>query len=86
MSATVAGHPDRLDLAELVARVERSQAETRRFVAEQHELMAERGKLLAKAMTPRVSRLVTPTATMVAALGALTAAAPVLARWFGRGG
>lgn len=35
---------DRLDLAELVARIERSQEETRKFVSEQHKLMAEARK------------------------------------------
>lgn len=31
----------RLDIDELVARIERQQAETQKFVAEQHKLMAE---------------------------------------------
>ena len=86
MSATMTDYPERLNLAEQVARIERSQEETRKFVAEQHKLMAEQGKLLAETMNLRVSRFVTPTAAVVAALGALTAAAPVLARWFGGGG
>jgi cytoskeletal protein RodZ len=34
----------RLDLDELVARIERQQEETRKFVAEQHKLMAEAKK------------------------------------------
>lgn len=86
MSATVADYPERLNLAEQVARIERSQKETRKFVAEQHKLMAEQSKLLAEAGNLRVSRFVTPTAAIIAALGALTAAAPVLVRWFGGGG
>ena len=76
MSTTTADYADRLNLAEQVARIERSQEETRKFVAEQHKLMAEAANL-------RVSRFVTPTAAVVAALGALTAAAPVLGRWLG---
>ncbi|MBB4398769.1 hypothetical protein [Bradyrhizobium sp. ERR14] len=34
-----------MDQQEQVARIERMQEETRKFVAEQHKLMAERGKL-----------------------------------------
>ncbi len=79
MSASMADYPERLNLAEQVARIERSQEETRKFVAEQHKLMGEAGNL-------RVSRFLTPTAAVVAAIAALTAAAPVLVRWFGRGG
>jgi hypothetical protein len=41
-------YTDRLNLAELVARIERQQEEGRKFVAEQHKLMAEREKLAAK--------------------------------------
>lgn len=38
-------YTDRLNLAEQVARIERSQEETRKFVAEQHKLTAEASKL-----------------------------------------
>ncbi|MBH5372203.1 hypothetical protein [Bradyrhizobium glycinis] len=34
-----------MDQQDQVARIERMQEETRKFVAEQHNLMAERGKL-----------------------------------------
>jgi hypothetical protein len=34
----MADYPDRLNLAEQVARIERSQEETRKLVAEQHKL------------------------------------------------
>ena len=86
MSTTFADYPGRLNLAEQVARIERSQEETRKFVAEQHKLMVKQNKLLAEAGNLRVSRFVTPTAAVIAALAALTAAAPVLVRWFGGGG
>lgn len=100
MSASMADYPERLNLAEQVARIERSQEETRKFVAEQHKLMAEQSKLLseerklsseqikllAEAGNLRVSRFLTPTAAVVAAIAALTAAAPVLVRWLGGGG
>ncbi len=42
MSATTANP---LDILEQVARIERSQEETRKFVAEQHKLIAEAAKL-----------------------------------------
>lgn len=35
---------DRLDLADLVSRIERQQEETRKFAAEQHKLTAEAKK------------------------------------------
>lgn len=37
-----------LNIAELVARIERQQEETRKFVSEQHKLTAEANKLLAE--------------------------------------
>jgi len=100
VSTTTADYPERLNLAEQVARIERSQEETRKFVAEQHKLMAEQSKLLAEerklsseqikllaeAGNLRVSRFLTPTAAVVAAIAALTAAAPVLVRWLSGGG
>lgn len=41
MSDFPADYRNRLDLAELVSRIERQQEETRKFVAEQHKLSAE---------------------------------------------
>ena len=41
MSDIPTDYPTRLNLAELVARIERQQEETRKFVSEQHKLMAE---------------------------------------------
>ena len=65
-----------LDLQEQIARIDRAQAETREFVAQQNKLAAEASNL-------RVTRFVTPVAAVVAAAGALTAAAPVIGRWLG---
>ncbi|MCW8088221.1 hypothetical protein [Sabulicella glaciei] len=84
--STTTDIPERLNLAELVSRIERQQEETRKFVAEQHKLTAEAAKLSAEASNLRVTRFVTPVAAVVAAIGALTAAAPVIARWLGGGG
>ncbi len=92
MSASMAGYPERLKLAEQVARVERSQKGTRKFVAEQNKMLAEERKLsaeqlklLAEAGNLRVRRFLTLTAAVVAAIAALTAATPVLVRWLGGG-
>jgi hypothetical protein len=41
-------YADRLNLAELVARIERQNEETHKFVAEAHKLEAERAKLYAE--------------------------------------
>lgn len=68
-----------LDLDEQIARIRRAQAETDKFAAEQRKLSEEANNL-------RVARYVTPTAAVVAAMAALTAAAPVILRLFGGGG
>ncbi|KQT84438.1 hypothetical protein ASG59_03435 [Methylobacterium sp. Leaf466] len=47
--ASTASPNDPLDMAEQVARVLRSNAETEKFVAEQRKLMAEQAKLAAEA-------------------------------------
>jgi hypothetical protein len=44
MSEAPAGWRTSLELDELVSRIERQQEETRKFVAEQHKLMAEARK------------------------------------------
>ncbi|WP_338661781.1 hypothetical protein VQH23_16290 [Pararoseomonas sp. SCSIO 73927] len=77
MSITTAPSP--LDLDEQIARIRRAQAETDKFAAEQRKLSEEANNL-------RVARYVTPTAAVIAALAALTAAFPVIARWLGGGG
>ena len=49
MSDVPADYPARLNLAELVARIDRQHEETRKFVSEQHKLIAEQHKLNAEA-------------------------------------
>ncbi len=73
--------PDRLNFDELIARIERQQAETREFVAEQHRLAAEAGR-------PTRDRWLAPVialAFIVAACGARLAAYGSLTHLFGRG-
>jgi hypothetical protein len=75
-------YPTRLDLAELVARIERQQEETRKFISEQHKLDAEAAKLpVDRYMVPVVAIL-----TLIAALGGLggiLAGAQAILRWRG---
>lgn len=85
MTSGIKSYQEHLRLAEQVAYVERSQEKTREFVTEQHRLMAARSKQSVKAAYPNVAELVTPIATVIAAISALIAAAPVVARWFGQG-
>ena len=65
MSATVANP---LDIQEQVARIERAQEETRKFVAEQHKLIAEAAKL-------ERDRRLAPILITASAFGAIIAAA-----------
>ncbi len=80
-------YKERLDMQEQIARIERGQAETRKFVAEQAKLSteqakfgAEQAKLFAEASNLRVIRVVTPIAVLVGTAASLIAAAPVLLR------
>ena len=75
-------YKDRLDMREQLARIDRAQIETQKFAAEAQKFAAEQNKLSAEAANLRVTRFVTPVAAVIAALGALTAAAPVLMRWW----
>ena len=88
-STSESEYTDRLDMREQLARIDRSLIETqklaaqaRKFAAEQNKLSAEQLKPFAETANLRVTRFVTPVAAVVAALGALTAAAPVLVRWW----
>ena len=76
MSGLPADYPDRLNLAELVARIERQQAETRKFVAERDKLLAEAGKLSR-------DRFFAPFAILCATATALAALAPAIIRAVG---
>ena len=48
MSDAAADYSERMNLAEIVARIERAQAETRKFVAEHDKLAAEQSKFMAE--------------------------------------
>lgn len=61
--------PD-LDLAEQVARVLRSNAETEKFVAEQRKLIAEQAKLDAEALKLSRDRTLAPISIAFAGFGA----------------
>lgn len=59
-----------LDLAEQVARVLRSNAETEKFVAEQRKLMAEEAKLHAEASKLHRDRFLAPVSIAFAGMAA----------------
>ena len=90
MSDAAADYPARLNLAELVARIERQQEETRNFVAEQSKLtaetskcMAEQSKLLAETDKLRRDRFLAPALALAATLGAIATLAPTITRALG---
>lgn len=72
---------ERLNFDELIARIERQQAETRKFAAEQNKLAAEAGKLTRDRWLAPVIAL----ASIIAACGATLAAYGSLTHLFGRG-
>jgi hypothetical protein len=63
-----------MDQQEQVARIERMQEETRKFVAEQHKLMAEQIKLLRDARIAPFALIFTGMAAATALIGATVAA------------
>lgn len=71
MSDLPSDYLDRLNLRELVARIERQQEETRKFVAEQHKLMAERDKLAAEARKLDRDRAMAPWQVAVVTAGGI---------------
>ena len=76
MSDFPADYTDRLSLADLVARIERQQAETRKFVAEHEKLAAEARKL-------NRERFLAPALALAATLGAIATLAPTVLRALG---
>jgi hypothetical protein len=88
MSDVPADYPARLNLAELVARIERQQEETRKFVSEQHKLNAEADKLASEARKLDRDRGLAPwqaTAITLGSIAALVASIVSLAKsmgWF----
>ena len=90
MSDFPADYTDRLSLADLVARIERQQAETRKFVAEHDKLaaearkcFAEHDKLAAEARKLNRERFLAPALALAATLGAIATLAPTVLRALG---
>ncbi len=83
MSDATADYAARLNLADVVARIERAQAETRKFVAEHDKLAAERSKLDAEALKLRRDRFLAPALALAATLGAIATFAPAIIRAIG---
>ena len=93
MSDVTAERSDHLNLADVVARIERQQAETRKFVAEHEKLSAEREKLAAERekLAAEASKMIRERAwfpvqvgiAFMAAGGALVAGAIALVRVLG---
>ena len=73
MSDLPADYNDRLSLADLVARIERQQAETRKFVAERDKLLAEASKF-------RTDRIIAPVIAVGVLSGALGSVITLLLR------
>lgn len=76
MSDLPADYGERLNLADLVARIERQQAETRKFTAEQAKLTTEAAKL-------RRERFLAPILAAAALGGFIAAAVPAALRGWG---
>ena len=76
MSDATLDYSTRLNLADTVARIERQQAETRKFVAEHDKLAAEAGKL-------RRDRFFAPILAAGAVGGAVAALLPTILRAWG---
>jgi hypothetical protein len=79
---------DRLDLAELVSRIERRQEESRAIASEQNKLMVERARLEAEQARldaerprPRRGRLLAPRLAIIGLVGALITIASAIARF-----
>jgi hypothetical protein len=75
-----------LNFRDLLARIDRQQAETRKFVAEQHKLNAEAEKLTAEALKLERDRRLSPWLAAVAVtggIGGIIAGATAIARLAG---
>ncbi len=75
----------RLELDELISRIERQQEETRKFVSEQHKLMAEADKLRAEERKLGRDRFLAPWLVIVATVSGLLSIASLVSRWKGWG-
>jgi len=79
---------DRLTIDEIISRIERQQAETRKFANESIQLAAETGKLIAEAGKLTRDRWLAPViavASIIGAVGASVAAIGALMRLAGHG-
>ncbi len=76
MSDVPADPSDRLDLHEIVARIDRAQAETRKFIAEHDKLAAEAAKF-------RRERFLAPILAAGALGGFIAAVLPLILRGWG---
>ncbi len=83
MSDLPADYADKLNLREILARIDRAQTETRKFVAEHDKLAAEQGKLNAEADKLRRDRFLAPALALAATLGAIATFAPAIIRALG---
>jgi septal ring factor EnvC (AmiA/AmiB activator) len=93
MSDIPVDYRTRLDLAELVARIERQQEEVRKFVSERNKLDAEAAKLRAEEMKLQAEerklgrdRFLAPWLVIVAIIGGLITIAATIAHWKGWSG
>jgi hypothetical protein len=77
---------DRLTIDEQISRIERQQAETRKFAAEMNKLTAETLKLGAEARKFDRDRFLAPWLAIIGLIGGLIAIASALARLKGWGG
>ncbi len=80
MSELSVDYTDRLNLRDVLARIDRAQAETRKFVAEHDKLAAERSKLDAEAAKLRRERFLAPILAADALGGFIAAAVPLILR------
>lgn len=74
MGESTQGQLERLKLDDILARVERQQAETRKFVAEHGKLTTEQNKLVAESLKLHRDRWLAPFITGATAAGAVAAA------------
>jgi hypothetical protein len=77
---------DRLTIDELISRIERQQAETRKFVNEAFKLAAEADKLRAEEKKLGRDRLLAPWLAIIGLIGGIITIASTIARWKGWGG
>ena len=83
MSDIPADYAERLNLRELIARIDRQQEETRKFVAEQHKLTAEAAKLASEAAKLDRDRSLSPWLAFGAMAGGVVTGATLLLRALG---